>query len=165
MKKINNKSKFNQGIITLDDLIHPEKYSGKLKNQIIFRSSWELAFAKYCDRNDNILEWKSEENVVIYKSPIDHRNHRYFIDFYIKVKQPSGKTKEFLIEIKPYKKTLKPVLTERMQQKTKVTLVKEWGVNSAKWAAAKAHAQKYNMIFKIVTENDLFNIKTDEVNT
>ena len=162
MKKINNKSKFNQCILTTSDLLHPEKYTGKYKQNITMRSSWELAFVRYCDRNSNILEWSNEEKIVIYKSPIDHRNHRYFIDFYIKVKQPSGKTKEFLVEIKPYNKTIKPVLTEKMQQKTKVTLVKEWGVNTAKWTAARSYAQQHNMIFKIVTEKDLLNIKDEK---
>ena len=56
----------------------------------------------YCDKNENILEWGSEEVVVPYHSPIDNRYHRYFPDFYIKVRESTGKIKKMIIEIKPY---------------------------------------------------------------
>ena len=36
----------------------------------------------YCDNNERILEWGSEEMYVWYRSPIDNRPHRYFPDFY-----------------------------------------------------------------------------------
>ena len=48
----------------------PEKYKGNPRN-IIYRSMWERRFMVYCDRNENILEWGSEEFVVPYKSPVD----------------------------------------------------------------------------------------------
>ena len=44
----------------------------------------------YCDRNDKILEWGSEEIIIPYRSPLDGRVHRYFPDFYVKVKQSDG---------------------------------------------------------------------------
>ena len=45
----------------------------------------------YCDKNDNILEWASEEIAIPYRSPIDNRVHRYFPDFYMKVKERGGR--------------------------------------------------------------------------
>ncbi len=83
---------------------NPEKYRGDYTN-IVYRSLWELKFMKYCDSNENILEWGSEEIVLPYVSPIDNRYHRYFPDFYIKVKERGGKIKKYVIEIKP-KKTM-----------------------------------------------------------
>ena len=65
------------------------KYRGDYRN-IIYRSSWELKFMKYCDMSPNIMEWGSEEIVVPYRSPLDGRIHRYFPDFYIKVRQSGG---------------------------------------------------------------------------
>ena len=65
---------------------YPKKYRGDHKN-IVYRSLWERKFMVYCDKNENILEWGSEEVVVPYRSPIDNRYHRYFPDFYIKVKE------------------------------------------------------------------------------
>ena len=41
----------------------------------------------YCDKNENVLEWSSEEIALPYKSPLDNRIHRYFPDFYIRSKK------------------------------------------------------------------------------
>ena len=49
----------------------------------------------YCDNNERILEWGSEEMYVWYRSPIDNRPHRYFPDFYIKVKESTGTIKKY----------------------------------------------------------------------
>ena len=73
----------------------PEKYKGNPRN-IIYRSMWERRFMVYCDRNENILEWGSEEFIVPYKSPVDGKVHRYFPDFLIQTDKGW-----FLIEVKP----------------------------------------------------------------
>ena len=39
---------------------HPRKYKGDITN-IICRSSWEKTFCNWCDINESILEWGSEE--------------------------------------------------------------------------------------------------------
>ena len=62
----------------------------------------------YCDKNDKILEWGSEEIALPYRSPVDNRVHRYFPDFYIKVQENTGRVKTYLIEVKPLKQTQKP---------------------------------------------------------
>ena len=62
-----------------------QKYIGDIAN-IIYRSSWERRFMKYCDTNSSIIEWASEELYVPYVSPIDNKYHRYYPDFIIKVK-------------------------------------------------------------------------------
>ena len=46
----------------------PKKYKGNTNN-IICRSSWETKFCNYCDLNENILEWASEEFYIKYVSP------------------------------------------------------------------------------------------------
>ena len=79
---------------------NPKKYKGDPTN-IIYRSLWERKFMVYCDSNQNILEWGSEELALPYRSPIDNKIHRYFPDFYIKVKESTGQIKKYLIEIKP----------------------------------------------------------------
>ena len=61
----------------------PKKYKGDHTN-IVYRSLWERKFMVYCDKNENILEWGSEEIAFPYRSPVDNRVHRYFPDFYIK---------------------------------------------------------------------------------
>ena len=103
---------------------YPEKYKGD-SNNIICRSSWERRFARYCDRNRNILEWGSEEVIVPYRSPIDNRYHRYFPDFYIKVRESNSKIKKMIIEIKPYKQCIEPKV---QKTKTRVISTKLWNM-------------------------------------
>ena len=86
---------------------HPKKYKGDHHN-IIYRSLWERKFMVYCDTNERILEWGSEEVIIPYLSPWDGKMHRYFPDFYIKVKQSTGKIKKFIIEVKPKNQTRPP---------------------------------------------------------
>ena len=81
---------------------NPRKYRGNPSN-IIYRSSWERKFMVYCDTNEKIIEWCSEEVIIPYLSPWDGKMHRYFPDFYIKIKQHNGTTKKLIIEVKPKK--------------------------------------------------------------
>jgi hypothetical protein len=64
---------------------HPKKYKGDYKN-IICRSSWERKFCSWCDLNENVLEWGSEEFWIPYRAP-DGKVRRYFPDFIMKVKE------------------------------------------------------------------------------
>ena len=63
-----------------------KKYKGDINN-IVYRSLWERKFMVYCDENNDITEWGSEELIVPYISPLDGKRHRYFPDFYIKTKK------------------------------------------------------------------------------
>jgi len=133
--------------------INPKKYKGD-HNNIIYRSLWERKFMKYCDTTVNILEWGSEEIIVGYISPLDNRPHRYFPDFYIKVKESMGQIKTYLIEIKPKKQTVEP---EKKKRVTKGYLyeVMEYAKNQAKWSAAREFCKDNGWEFKILTESDL----------
>ena len=72
---------------------------------IIYRSLWERKFMTFCDNNSSVIEWGSEEVVIPYRSPLDGKVHRYYVDFYIKVRTTKNEIKEYLIEIKPKKQT------------------------------------------------------------
>ena len=48
---------------------------------------------RYCDLNESVYQWQSEEIIIPYKSPIDNRIHRYFPDFFIKYTDRNGKKK------------------------------------------------------------------------
>ena len=131
----------------------PKKYRGDYTN-IIYRSLWELKFMKYCDSNPNILEWGSEEVIVPYRSPIDNRYHRYFPDFYIKVKESTGKIKRMIIEIKPQKQCIEPKV-QKKKTRSYVYQVCEYAKNQAKWEAAKEFCEDRQWEFKVLTENEL----------
>ena len=133
-----------------------EKYKGN-PTQCVFRSLWERKFMKYCDFNESVLQWSSEEVRIPYKSPIDGKFHYYYVDFWIKTKSKSGKIEEFLIEIKPKKQTKKPEL--KKSKKTYTEQLKTYLINLEKWKSAKIYCNKKKWKFKILTEDHLFGPK------
>jgi len=108
----------------------------------------------WCDKNENILEWGSEEIVIPYVSPVDGRVHRYFPDFYIRARTRTGGIAKFIIEIKPAKQTVAPKKQRRVTKKY-LTEVKTYAVNDAKWKAAKEFCDDRKMQFLILTEREL----------
>ena len=132
---------------------YPRKYKGDPTN-IIYRSLWERKFMVYCDKNESILEWASEEIAIPYRSPIDNRVHRYFPDFYMKVKERGGKVKRYVIEVKPAKQTKPPVKPKR-QTKGYIREAYEYAKNQAKWEMARECCADRQWEFKVVTEKEL----------
>ena len=132
---------------------NPKKYKGNPYN-IIYRSLWERKFMVYCDTSDKIIEWGSEEIIIPYLSPWDGKVHRYFPDFYIKVKQSNDNIKKFIIEVKPKKQTRPPKPVER-KTKRWINEVRTFGINEAKWKHATKWCKNNDMEFKILTEDDL----------
>lgn len=124
------------------------KYKGDPSN-IIYRSGYELKFMNWCDKNNDVTAWGSEEIVIPYRSPIDNRVHRYYPDFVIRVKDTT-----YLIEVKPYRFTQEPKIPKR-KTKRFITEVKQWGVNLAKWESAKEFCLDRGWEFKIITEKEL----------
>jgi len=131
----------------------PRKYKGDPTN-IVYRSLWERKFMVYCDKNQNILEWASEEIAIPYRSPIDNRVHRYFPDFYMKVKETNGRIKNYVIEVKPAKQTIPPKKPKR-QTKGYIREAYEYARNQAKWKMAKEFCADRQWVFKVVTEKEL----------
>ena len=131
----------------------PYKYKGN-PTKVIYRSLWELKFMTYCDTNINILEWGSEEMYVWYKSPIDNRPHRYFPDFYIKVREKDGTIKKYIIEVKPQRQT-KPPARPKRQTKGYLREAFEYAKNQAKWKAANEWCLDRGFEFKVITEKEL----------
>ena len=86
---------------------NPKKYKGDSKN-IIYRSLWERKFMNYCDLNENILEWASEEFWIPYLDPTTNSVRRYFPYFFIKYKDKSNNIRRSVIEVKPMRETLQP---------------------------------------------------------
>ena len=132
---------------------NPQKYKGDYNN-IICRSTWERKFCRWCDLNESIISWGSEEFFIPYISPVDNRVHRYFPDFIIKLKEHSGKVKTYVIEVKPKKQTVPPVKKTRVT-KSFIHETKTYAVNQAKWKAAKEWCDDRLLEFKIITEDKL----------
>ena len=128
---------------------NPKKYVGNTK-QIVYRSLLERRFMRYCDLNEDILYWASEELPVRYYNPLDKKYHRYFPDFVVK----TVNNDKYMIEIKPSRQVVKP---KPPKKKTKSYMREsfEYIKNQAKWQAAKSYCDDNGMQFKVITEKDL----------
>ena len=126
----------------------PRKYKGDYNN-VIYRSSWEYKFMKWCDLTPSIEEWGSEEIIIPYISPVDGKRHRYFPDFYVKIGN-----KKYLVEVKPFKQTKEPK-TQKRNTKKYINEVVTYAVNQAKWKAAVEFCEDRMIQFKIITEDEL----------
>ena len=132
---------------------YPKKYKGDPTN-IVYRSLWERKFMVYCDNNQNVLEWQSEEFFIPYVSPVDRRVHKYFPDFIIKVKENTGHIKTYVVEVKPKRQTQPPKQRKRVT-KSYLYECKTWEVNKAKWKAAVEFCEDRRIEFKVITEDEL----------
>tara|TARA_B100000575_G_C23091844_1_gene629505 strand:- start:178 stop:612 length:435 start_codon:yes stop_codon:yes gene_type:complete len=132
---------------------NPKKYRGNPSN-IVYRSSWERKFMKYCDNTPSILEWGSEEVIIPYRSPLDGKAHRYYPDFYIKVLEKSGKKSKYIVEIKPKRQTKPPYDKDKRTAAYKRAAL-TFAKNRAKWDAAQDFCEDRQMKFLILTEDHL----------
>ena len=133
---------------------NPEKYIGDADN-ITYRSLLERTCMSFFDSNPNVLKWNSEQVVVPYISPIDNKAHRYYIDFYVEYLGKDGEIKRELIEVKPASQTKPPKKKSGKRQKTYMYELATYMINQAKWKAAQKYAEKNNLVFKLLTENEI----------
>jgi hypothetical protein len=135
-----------------------DKYVGD-PNQIIFRSSWEFKFLKWCDSSPTVLRYSSEPIAIPYYSPLDKRGHLYYVDFYVETRDNDGNIRKWIIEVKPNKYTKPPVAPKRMTDKQTANYMyaaKQFILNRAKFEAAREFAKGRGIQFGIITENFLF---------
>ena len=136
---------------------HPKKYAGD-PNRIVYRSNWERKFMVYCDRNDDIVYWASEELVIPYYNPITKKVHRYFPDFWIQIRNSQGIKEGILIEVKPKAQTNPPKKKSRVTKRY-LREVYTYGINEAKWKAATEYCKDRGWKFQILTEEHIFGNK------
>ena len=105
-----------------------KKYKGD-PTKVYYRSLWERRFMHYCDNTPSILEWNSEEIIIPYVSPLDNRIHRYFPDFYIKVRNVSGTVRREIIEVKPKRQCEPPKVPKRTKCPSHVHVPPRHGVS------------------------------------
>jgi len=132
---------------------YPQKYQGD-PNNIICRSSWERKFCRWCDMNESIIAWGSEEIRIKYYDPVKKRVRTYFPDFIIKIQESGGTIKKYIIEIKPKKQTVPPKPRSRTT-KSYINEVYTYATNQAKWKAADEFCKDHMLEFRIITEDEL----------
>ncbi|UTS51953.1 hypothetical protein [Synechococcus phage BUCT-ZZ01] len=92
--------------------------------------------------------------MIPYQSPVDHKIHRYFVDFLVMYKTKSGHIKKALIEVKPHKQRFMPQ-TPKVRNARYLNEVTTYLVNQAKWAAATKWCEQREIEFWVLDEYDL----------
>lgn len=121
--KPSSKSGFKQGYYTPKNF---SKYEGPMP--IIYRSSWERKFCHWCDHNKEVIAWVSEPFSIKYFNILDKKFHKYYPDFFVKIRKKIGEkmvTESYVVEIKPKAQLKKPVPPRRKTNKS---------LKSYKWA-------------------------------
>jgi hypothetical protein len=137
-------SKWAQGIY---EVLNPDKYVGRGRPR--FRSGWEHSFMRFCDTNDNVLQWASESISIPYRHPLTGRMTNYVPDFLITYRTKNNTVRAELIEIKPKKQS---VIESKMSSRDRAVVA----INYAKWDAAVKWSRRNGMTFRVITEDDMF---------
>ena len=135
---------FQQGTYTV---MNQHKYAGKGAPK--FRSGWELAFMRFCDSNDHIITWSSESIQIPYRHLLTGKNTRYIPDFLIQYRNKNNQVVTELIEIKPKKQS---IIESKANNRDRAVVA----VNYAKWDAAQKWCKRNGLVFRVVTEEDIF---------
>lgn len=141
--------KYHQGFYKIKN---PQKYKGNPDN-IVYRSSWELKLLNWLDNHPSVVWFASEEIKIPYISPIDNKKHMYFPDFVAKIKDKNNNEIIYMLEVKPFRQTQKPV-----KKKSSKSFIQEsvtYAINQEKWRAADIFCQRQGWIFKVITENEM----------
>ena len=135
---------FRQGTYTVRNR---QKYVGKGEPR--YRSGWEMTFMMFLDSNDNVVNWASEAVRIPYRNPLTGKQTMYVPDFLVTYKGPNNTLKAELIEIKPKKQSL---IESKMSEQTAKIVAQ----NYAKWDAATKWARANGLMFRVITEQDIF---------
>lgn len=138
-------------------LKNPKKYIGDSSN-VIFRSLKERSIMNYCDTSDKVISWCSEEIVVPYIYEVDRKEHRYFVDFLVKIKTNSGTVVDLLIEYKPKSQTVAPKKPKKRTSKAIQNYnnaAMTWIKNCNKWKAAELYAKNMGAEFVVLHEEHI----------
>ena len=133
-----------------------DKYLGN--KMPTFRSSWEKKFMIYLDSNTNILKWGSEILKIPYTYQLDNKQHNYYTDFYVILKDVTGTIQKYVIEIKPFSqlsKPKKPKINNKKSMQSYNYKMKTYIKNQNKWKTAIAYCNSKGLKFKILTEHEL----------
>lgn len=151
LKRLNSGYKTYKGIFKPKN---PLKYAGKVDN-IVYMSGWELKVMQWLDSHPDVIQWASEEFAIPYLSPVDQKIHRYYPDFFVKMKNKQGKLDALIIEVKPKSNMSRP----KQPKKQTPRFIKEvvtYEVNKAKWSSATKFCEERGMKFVVMTEEHIF---------
>jgi len=152
-----------------------EKYVGD-PTLVVYRSSWEFSFCKWCDYSPSILRWSSEPIKVPYYDKVSklqecrklglnpNNPHNWIIknyntDFWMEVKKDDDTIEKWFVEIKPKSKMSRPdhipPNSPLSIQKRYNKAAKDYLINESKFEAMSAFATRVGAKFHVFTEDTL----------
>ena len=140
--KPRKQGRYKQGYI--NPLSCKKLFPGLKHDKIIYRSSYEKTFIQWLEQSNKIKFWGSECIKIPYISTIDKKTHNYYPDYFVET--TDGEC--YVIEVKPYNQTKKPVNENGWA-------AKEYVRNSCKWRAALEYCDYKGFKFKIITERTI----------
>jgi len=132
---------------------NPDKYKGDASN-IIYRSSWERMFMRWCDEKETVKSWQSEEKAIWYYNPVTKKKARYFPDFLVNIEK-DGKIITEVVEVKPQSQIDGPPQNPKVRTRAWVNSVMTYIVNQAKWKAAINWCEDRGYNFRLISEKHL----------
>ena len=145
----------------------------KLNNEggLYYRSGLEKKFMFWLDNNENIVIWGCENLEIPYQmthfdnGDVKIKNHRYYPDFYYKIKNSDGSIKDIVVEVKPQKEyemvlklsegKIEPTSGSLKKLKSQEYDVKMGYKNKVKWETMIKWCNKKGYEFIIITEKHL----------
>lgn len=138
-------SRYSQGYIDPNSC---KKLFPQLKHdKIIYRSSYEKKFIIWLEQNKRVKYWGSECFSIPYLLVSDNKVHNYYPDYFVEMVD----NEIWVVEIKPYNQTQKPV-------NENCWAAKEYIKNMCKWKATKEFCESKGYKFKVFTERTINNL-------
>ena len=104
---------------------------------------------RFCDTNDNILQWVSEGISIPYRHPLTGKMTNYVPDFLVTYRTRDNTMRAELIEIKPKKQS---VIESKASARDRAIVA----VNYAKWDSATKWCRRQGLTFRVITEDQIF---------
>ena len=105
---------------------------------------------RFCDEHPSITQWVSEGIKIPYINPLTGKKTIYVPDFLIQFSDKTGKIRTELIEVKPANQAIQEKIGRSRNNQA------HYALNQAKWNAAKAWCKPQGILFRVITENDIF---------
>jgi len=109
---------------------------------------------RFCDHNPAITEWASECVKIPYRDPLTGKGTVYVPDFLISYLDKNQRKHVELIEIKPKNQAVLENVGKNPYNQAQFVR------NQVKWKMAKAWCAQNNCKFRILTESDIFTMKS-----
>lgn len=135
-------SRFKQGYVNTSSC---HKLFESVSHQpVIYRSSWELRFIRWCENSPKVAHWGSECVSIRYFLPTDQQWHTYYPDFLVEMTDGT----KAIVEIKPANQVKKPSSTDTWAAATYIK-------NMSKWRTIKQACIEKGYKFCILTEHTI----------